>query len=151
MVRNSQPISIRRYLQVTEEHYARAVQDTLAQAAQKAAQYPAAMSCKESQVEPAINRKPRKLRGFASCCNSLQDNILGRSGLEPVDITNCRNCTLQDQTKTGDAKSDAPSTDFDSESLSRLLTEIIHMLSELSPEVKAKLIDMLKDSTKDKG
>ena len=75
---------------------------------------------------------------------------MGDTGLEPVDITNCRNCTLRNQTKTGDAKSDAPSINFESQSLSRLLTEIIHMLSELSPEVKAKLIDMLEGSTKDK-
>ena len=81
---NSQPVAMKHYLQVTEEHYARAVQYASPQAAQKAAQYPAAMSCKESQVEPAINRKPRKLRDFASCCNSLQHKKMGATGLEPV-------------------------------------------------------------------
>ena len=40
---------------------------------------------------------------------------------------------------------------FKSQSLFRLLNEIMQMLSELSPEVKAKLIDMLKDSSNHKG
>ena len=75
---------MRRYLQVTEEHYARAVQYASPQAAQKAAQYFAATGCTDSQAVPILNRKPRELRGFASCCNSLQHEKMGATGLEPV-------------------------------------------------------------------
>jgi len=75
---------------------------------------------------------------------------MGATGLEPSEITICKNNALQNQTKAGDAKSDTPSINFKSQSLSRLLTQIMQMLSELSPEVKVKLIDILEDITNDK-
>jgi hypothetical protein len=73
---NSRVVAEKHYLQVTDDHYARALQ--------KAVQQPAAKGRKEPQQEGAESRKPLILQGDAVPCNSVYKCIVGDTGLEPV-------------------------------------------------------------------
>jgi integrase len=73
---NSRVVAEKHYLQVTDDHYASALQ--------KAVQQPAAGACKEPQQEGAGCRKPLILQGDAVSCDLVYKCIVGDTGLEPV-------------------------------------------------------------------
>jgi len=73
---NSRRIAREHYLQVTEEHFK--------QAAQNAAQYPAARSGTEQNVTPDNRMENAVLPLITAQCNSVPQSPLGDTGLEPV-------------------------------------------------------------------
>jgi hypothetical protein len=90
---NSQPVAAKHYLQVTDEHFARAIAGNSAEptraagkAAQKAAQQPHATTRRTSHVEGGQSKNP-------ACCGALRDNaadcevpgnsLMPPQGLEP--------------------------------------------------------------------
>jgi len=79
---NSPKIAQRHYLQLTESHFAEAVQ----KAVQFPVQYAAAEARTDSQAEKAGCRKPNvcgAMRKEAAPCRSTEPHLLGRGGLEP--------------------------------------------------------------------
>ncbi len=80
---HSQAIATRHYLQVTEEHFERAAQNA-AHLAQKAAQYPAALSGTVQNVTRDSGSENEILPLVAAGCGSIQDTPLGDAGIEPA-------------------------------------------------------------------
>jgi integrase len=76
---NSRRIAREHYLQVTEEHFR--------QAAHNAAQYPAALNCKEQNDTPDKGLENAVLPLVTAHCDSVHESLLGDTGLEPV--TSC--------------------------------------------------------------
>ena len=92
---NSQPVAMKHYLQVHDEHFARAIRgvvDTGAnsgapaahKAAHKAAQQAAASRCTESQEEKEPMESNGVMHDNAIECESVQIDPMGDTGLEPV-------------------------------------------------------------------
>ncbi len=78
---NSPQVASKHYLQVTEEHFQKAVQNPV--------QYPAATPSTDSQHESQHIQKPAiygPLRNDATPCESKNLQRLGRTGLEPVTL-----------------------------------------------------------------
>ena len=78
---NSPQVASRHYLQVTEEHFAKAVQNPV--------QYPPATPSTDSQNESQRIQKPTicgPLQNDATPCESKNLHRLGRTGLEPVTL-----------------------------------------------------------------
>ena len=76
---NSQPVAAKHYLQVTEDHFRKAVQNPV--------QYPTELACMESQVEPADGAEPAfcgPMRRPAADCKSCQPQHLPLRGVEPL-------------------------------------------------------------------
>ncbi len=76
---NSQLVAAKHYLQVTDEHFEKALQ--------KAVQQPAEMPRKASQPIRPISAKTRVFQGIASVCGSLRKYRVGDEGLEPPTST----------------------------------------------------------------
>ena len=73
---NSQPVAAKHYLQVTEEHFAKAVQNPVQQAH--------VPPRNDSQAEPTAQEKTPVLQGCASECDYLPDSQVPTAGLEPA-------------------------------------------------------------------
>lgn len=69
---NSEPVARKHYLQVTEEHFAKAVQN--------AVQHPAVKPRKESQSDFDRNAKRVAMQGVADECESLRNALTGVDG-----------------------------------------------------------------------
>ena len=81
----------RYYLQVTDEHFQKAVcldasqRDRGAEkAAQNAAQYSAAMGRKEGKETQGETKEPLDLQGYAAPCESVHEYTVPRRGVEPL-------------------------------------------------------------------
>ena len=72
---NSQPVAAKHYLQVTDEHFAKAVQNPV--------QQPAVSPRTEPQSDWAAHNKTPVLQGCATTCDSMQTCIVPPQGLEP--------------------------------------------------------------------
>ena len=73
---NSQPIAAKHYLQVTDDHFSKALQ--------KALQQPAVLPRTGSQAGLAEDKKTPVLQGNASGCDHLQDGQVPPAGIEPA-------------------------------------------------------------------
>ncbi len=73
-------VAMKNYLQVTAEHFEKATQ----KATHFPAQYPTATGCTDSQAEPSQEQKPPFLQDYAKPCDSMQNHLVGATGLEPV-------------------------------------------------------------------
>ena len=76
---NSQPIAAKHYLQVTEDHFAKAVQNPV--------QHPAASGRTDSQEEPEGDAEPAfcgPVRNDAASCKYRKQQDLPPRGLEPL-------------------------------------------------------------------
>jgi len=73
---NSQAIAAKHYLQVTDEHNERALQNPV--------QQPAASSRKGLQADSAAHKETPVLQGYAAECDAVPISGVGDTGLEPV-------------------------------------------------------------------
>ena len=73
---NSQPIAAKHYLQVTEDHFTKALQNAL--------QHPAVLPRTGPQPELAAHEKTPVLQGFAAGCEVVQSGRVEDRGLEPL-------------------------------------------------------------------
>ena len=73
---NSAKVAQEHYLQVTEEHFE--------QAAQNAAQYPAASGCTVRNTTPEDDLENTDLPRVTAKCEAVQDILVGRAGFEPA-------------------------------------------------------------------
>ena len=71
----TQPVAAKHYLQVTDEHFSKALQDPL--------QQPHAMGRNESRADSTAHENTPVLQGFAAACDRVQDAKVGDEGLEP--------------------------------------------------------------------
>ena len=77
---NSRKVAHEHYLQVTEEHFERAVQS----AAQNPAQYPTVSGCTVRNATPEDDLENADLQGVTAPCEATQDILVGRAGFEPA-------------------------------------------------------------------
>ncbi len=95
---NSQPVAMKHYLQITDDHFARALgraakSDALA--VQNPVQQPAATSCSESQ-EPAEGQSRCEVALIAAkTCDHIQDGQIRPAGLEPATYGSEDHCSIQ--------------------------------------------------------
>ena len=76
---NSQPVALKHYLQVTDDHYAEAVQNPV--------QQPHESRRKQPQPRPVSTHKTAGLQGVATSCDYLHGSQVGDEGLEPPTST----------------------------------------------------------------
>jgi len=84
---DSQPVAAKHYLQVTEEHFNRAIagdRDEREKAAQSPAQQPHAEAREASQTPKGLNAQLEELRAVATVCNCPQDSAIPPRGVEPL-------------------------------------------------------------------
>ena len=74
-IENSQPIAAKHYLQVTDDHFSKALQ--------KALQQPAVLPRTGSQADLTAQEKTPVLQGFASECDVVRVAGVPPQGLEP--------------------------------------------------------------------
>ena len=79
----TEAIASRHYLQVTEDHFARAVGQGAAKEGQKEGQQPAVLPRRGPQPELAAHKKTPVLQGFAAGCEVVQSGRVEDRGLEP--------------------------------------------------------------------
>ena len=72
---NSQPVALKHYLQVTDEHFAKAVQNPV--------QQPAVLSRTGPHSDSAAHKNNPVLQGRATKCDYLLDSQVPKRGLEP--------------------------------------------------------------------
>ena len=97
---NSQPIAAKRYLQVTADHFTKAMQ--------KALQQPAVLPRTGSQSELALNTQTPVLHGDAANCQKIPERQAPRVGLEQSEDSSRRVAKIE----TGAAKIAAVGDDF---------------------------------------
>ena len=73
---NSQPIAAKHYLQVTDDHFTKALQNAL--------QQPAVLPRTGSQAGLPAHEKTPVLQGDASGCDHLRDGQVPPAGIEPA-------------------------------------------------------------------
>ena len=73
---NSQPIAAKHYLQVTDDHFTKSLQNAL--------QQPAVLPRTEPQAGLAEDEKTPVLQGDASGCDHLRDGRIPPAGIEPA-------------------------------------------------------------------
>ena len=73
---NTEAIASKHYLQVTEDHFAKAVQNPV--------QHPAVLPRTGSQATLAAHEKTPVLQGFAAGCEVVQTGRVEDRGLEPL-------------------------------------------------------------------
>ena len=69
---NTEAIASKHYLQVTEDHFARAVEQGAPKEGQKEGQQPAVLPRRGAQPELAAHKKTPVLQGFAAGCEVVQ-------------------------------------------------------------------------------
>jgi len=104
---NSKVVAREHYLQVTDEHYKQAAQKA-AHLAQKAAQYPAALSGTERNVTLTDDSENAVLPLVAAKCDSVHEAGMGGRGLEQSALTP----TKTHISTNGGAPGGAPESDF---------------------------------------
>jgi len=86
---NSVKVASAHYLQVTDDHFQRAVEGGAKSGAvsmQNPVQQPAALIGNESQAQAETGQSPGFMPEDAIRCKSLRDKCLGRAGLEPAPL-----------------------------------------------------------------
>ena len=73
---NSQPVAAKHYLQLTDDHFAKAVRNPV--------QQPAVLPRTGSQAGSATDQKAPVLQGNASGCDHLPDGQVPPAGIEPA-------------------------------------------------------------------
>ena len=73
---DSQPIAAKHYLQVTDDHFEKSLQNAL--------QQPAVLPRRGAQPELAAHKKTPVLQGFAAGCEVVQSGRVEDRGLEPL-------------------------------------------------------------------
>jgi len=136
-----QEVTAAHYLQVTELHSAKAVQNPV--------QYPAASSCGDSQEESEGNAEPAicgPMRKETALCSNTGPFHAPRAGLEPGEARCCRAEHLGDSAKSGGAVSgaDSPKTG----SIEPDLQRVIDAWAELPQVVKAGVLAMVEAAKK---
>lgn len=81
---NSPQVASKHYLQITEDHFAKAVQNPV--------QQPAVSGCNELNKSTQAKEKPPEFPRVASGCRSLLRTALDDTGLEPVSSTMSTHC-----------------------------------------------------------
>ncbi len=76
---NSQPVAKKHYLQVTDDHFEKALRN--------AQQQGAVWGRNDSQADLTAHKKPLQLQGFAGECDSARTPPMDDTGLEPVTST----------------------------------------------------------------
>jgi len=80
---NTEAIASKHYLQVTEDHFARAVGQGAAKGGQKEGQQPAVLPRRGAQLELAAHKKTPVLQGFAAGCEVVQSGRVEDRGPAP--------------------------------------------------------------------
>jgi len=80
---NTEAIASKHYLQVTEDHFARAVGQGAPKEGQKERQEPAVLPRKGSQATLSSHKKTPVFQGFAAGCEVVQSGRVEDRGLEP--------------------------------------------------------------------
>jgi len=96
---NSETVARKHYLQVTDEHFAKALQNPV--------QQPAVMAGNESQADSPPREKPPLLQGVAADCEKMQVEQVHPEGLEPPTLgsEDCRHKTVTTKTTKSYGKS----------------------------------------------
>jgi len=81
---NTEAIASKHYLQVTEDHFARAVRQGAPKGGQKEGQKPAVVPRTGSQATLPAHEKPPVLQGFAAGCEVVHTGQVEDRGLEPL-------------------------------------------------------------------
>lgn len=102
---NSQPVAMKHYLQVTPEHFDRALNPD--KALQNPVQYPAVHSRKAPQGDQTANPQARMMRGLTDSCDDLRNESFTRQGFEAVDVTCSSDNDLQELESQSAAESGA--------------------------------------------
>ena len=80
---------------MTEDHFARAVEQGAPKGGQKEGQQPAVLPRRGAQPELAAHEKTPVLQGFAAGCEVVQSGRVEDRGLEPS-VSSCRNTGISE-------------------------------------------------------
>ena len=81
---NTEAVASKHYLQVTEDHFARAVEQGAPKEGQKEGQQPAVLPRRGAQPELAAHKKTPVLQGFAAGCEVVHTGRVEDRGFEPL-------------------------------------------------------------------
>ena len=131
---NSQPIAAKHYLQVTDDHFSKALQ--------KALQQPAVLPRTGSQAGLAEDEKTPVLQADASGCDHLRDGQVPPAGLEPDDVTpsapeDLRQTPNQRAAECAAVGDDLPPIDPE-------LAQVIEAWPTLPPAIREAILAMLR-------
>jgi hypothetical protein len=95
---NSQPVAMKHYLQITDDHFARALGRAAksdARVVQNPVQQPAATSCSESQESSEGQNGCGLALVGAETCENVRDSQIRPAGLEPATYGSEDHCSVQ--------------------------------------------------------
>ena len=127
---NSQPIAAKHYLQVTDDHFSKALQ--------KALQQPAVLPRAGSQSDLALSTQAPVLHGDAANCEKVPEGQAPRVGLEQSADSPRRVAKIE----TGAAKSAAVGDDLPP--LDPELAQVIKAWPTLPPAIREAILAMLR-------
>ena len=81
---NTERVAGNHYLQTTDAHFARAIEEPKEKATQNQTQKPAETPCNDVQRHLAESQNPLVLLGNPASCAFTQDGVIAATGLEPV-------------------------------------------------------------------
>lgn len=81
---NTKSVAREHYLQVTDEHFARAVREGAGGLTQKATQQPSETACDEAKPETTMHPKTPETQPVSAGCVSSQNNPMTPMGFEPM-------------------------------------------------------------------
>ena len=123
---NTEAIASKHYLQVTEDHFAKAVQNPV--------QQPAVLPRTGSQATLPAHEKTPVLQGFAAGCEVVQSGRVEDRGLEPGEFP-CRNTHISGE---GGAKSGA--VDGENRPIDPDLAQVIEAWHTLPPDTRTAIL-----------
>ena len=127
---NSQPIAAKHYLQVTADHFSKALQ--------KALQQPAVLPRAGSQSDLALSTQAPVLHGDAANCQKVPEGQAPRVGLEQSENSPRR----VQVSETAGAKSGA--VDRENATNDPELAQVIEAWPTLPPAIREAVLDMLR-------
>ena len=127
---NSQPIAAKHYLQVTDDHFSKAVRNPV--------QQPAVLPRTGSQADLTAQEKTPVLQGDASGCDHLRDGQVPPAGIEQSEETPRRVA----KPKAGAAKIAAVGDDLSPINLE--LAQVVEAWPTLPPAIREAILAMLR-------
>ena len=127
---NSQPIAVKHYLQVTDDHFSKALQNAL--------QQPAVLFRTGSQAGLATDENPPVFQGDASGCDHLQDGQVPSTGIEQSENSPRR------VTKSGTGAAKIAAVGDDLPPLDPELAQVIKAWPTLPPAIREAILAMLR-------
>ena len=131
---NTEAIASKHYLQVTEDHFARAVEQGAPKEGQKEGQQPAGLPRRGAQPEVAAHKKIPVLQGFAAGCEVVQSGRVEDRGSAP------RPFPRENRPVTGQGGSESGSVGDENAPTNATLASLIEARPTLPPDTQRAIL-----------